>query len=187
MKQLILASKSPRRQELLKLTGYPFTICESNAEELTYTGGKVCDYVMKNARRKALKVQKNFPDGIILGADTVVAYQNRILGKPKDEQDAFHMLKALSGNIHEVYTGLCIADGNTILSDYERSLVKFRTLDEDEITNYINTGEPLDKAGAYGIQGLAAVFVKEIKGDFYNIVGLPVCKVNELLKERYHV
>ena len=187
MKQLILASKSPRRQELLKLTGYPFTICESRAEELTYTDGAVCDYVMENARRKALEVQKSFPDGIILGADTVVAFQNQILGKPKDEQDAFNMLNSLSGNIHEVYTGLCIADGDDIICEYERSLVKFRELDHDEIKKYIASGEPLDKAGAYGIQGLAAVFVKEIKGDFYNIVGLPVCKVNQLLKERYHV
>ena len=97
------------------------------------------------------------------------------------------MLDLLSGNVHEVYTGLCIADGNEIICDYEKSLVQFRELTKEEIENYIDSGEPMDKAGAYGIQGLAAVFVNQITGDFYNIVGLPVCKVNELLKERYHV
>lgn len=187
MKQLILASKSPRRRELLKLTGFPFTVCESNAEELAYTGEKVCEYVMENAKLKALEVQKKEPNSIVLGADTVVAFQNRILGKPKDKEDAAYMLKMLSGKIHEVYTGLCIADRDNIICDFERSLVKFRELEKEEIDDYVDSGEPMDKAGSYGIQGHAAIFVKEIKGDFYNIVGLPVCKVNELLKERYHV
>ena len=123
------------------------------------------------------------PDAVVIGADTIVVLDEAVLGKPKNEADAKKMLSALSGRSHEVYTGLAVLNGEQIYRHAECTKVDFRELTEDEIAGYIATGEPMDKAGAYGIQGRACVFIRGIQGDYYNVVGLPVCALHELLEQ----
>ena len=176
MKHIILASASPRRKEILELTDLDFDIMPSNAEEIT-TKTAPHEVVMELATIKAKDIyEKSDKQSMIVGADTVVAYQGQILGKPKNEADAKRMLSMLSGQTHEVYTGVCvIVDGET-KTFYEETKVTFYEISDEQIDHYIKSGEPMDKAGSYGIQGKAAIFIKGIKGDYYNVVGFPIAR-----------
>ncbi len=180
---LILASRSPRRCELLKLAGLEFKSVPSEGEEILPKGTSPQDAVVLLARQKAKEVAEKFPDDTVLGADTVVAANGRILGKPKDSADAYDMLRMLSGKIHSVYTGVCIKRGEKESSFFQKTDVEFYPLTDDEIYEYIATGEPMDKAGAYGIQEKGFFMVKRINGDYYNVVGLPVAETVRRLKK----
>lgn len=173
---LILASKSPRRIELLKLAGFNYEIIPAISEEKTDPLLTPCETVVNLACQKAAEVSASHPDDIVIGADTVVVYDNEIMGKPADCDDAFRMLKKLSGNIHSVYTGVCIRKGNNQRAFFEETKVEFYPLSDNEIREYIETGEPMDKAGAYGIQEKGSLLVKRIDGDYFNVVGLPLSR-----------
>lgn len=189
MENIILASASQRRQELLKRILENFQIIVSDFDESSIPfKNNIPSYVMNLAEGKARSVSKKIMDqdnNLIIGCDTIVAFNNRILGKPKDKKDAFEMLQALSDNEHEVYSGLAILDvkSNKIIKDFVCTKVKFSKLTSSQIEKYINTGDPMDKAGAYGIQGKAGVFVENINGCYYNVVGLPLNKLNSMLME----
>ena len=196
--ELILASASPRRRELLSLAGYDFTVEVSDAEEVLIPGTpqQLVEHLAflkaeDVARKHCHALSDTFADEeekvVIIGSDTVVAMDGEILGKPADEEDAFRMLSELSGKTHQVYTGVAIFllhEGkiNRHLVFSECTDVTMRKLDEEEIRDYIACGEPMDKAGAYGIQGKAAVFISGIHGDYYNVVGLPICRLKEIMK-----
>lgn len=185
-KKLILASASPRRRELLRMLGLDFAILVSNAEEAKGELPRFpAELVMALAARKAGEIAGLHPDALVIAADTIVVAGEEILGKPRDEADARRMLSFLSGRWHEVYTGVALvrAAEKESLVDYERTRVKFRPLSGEEIDRYIRSGEPMDKAGAYGIQGLGAVLVERIEGCFFNVVGLPLTKLTLMLKE----
>jgi septum formation protein len=179
---LILASSSPRRIELLKMAGYEFTVVPTDVSEEYLRGTPPMQIVEQLATRKAGAAAKLNPQDTVIGADTLVVLKGRVLGKPKDEADAKAMLKLLAGNVHQVYTGYCIISGTNVLVGHNCTSVEFYPLTEAEIDAYIATGEPLDKAGAYGIQGRGALLVKRIDGDFYNVMGLPIGKINRILK-----
>ena len=183
MHALILASASPRRRELLTNMGIPFTIHPSDADETV--SGAPEEMVRTLALRKAAQVAQAVGAGWIVGADTLVALDGRALGKPADADDAVHMLKALSGRAHDVFTGVCLMDAATGKRDLRvvGTKVFFRPLIEEEIRAYVATGEPMDKAGAYAIQGLAAMFVIGLDGDYYNVMGLPVCPLAMILRK----
>ncbi|MBR2954455.1 MAG: septum formation inhibitor Maf [Clostridia bacterium] len=174
--KLVLASKSPRRSEILKNAGIDFTVRVADADETIPEGTKPEDAVVFLAARKAMAVPRE-NDEVILGADTVVVLDGNILGKPKDKDDAFNMIKSLSGRVHSVFTGVCAIGDGISLTFAEETKVEFYPLSDDEIYDYINTNEPYDKAGAYGIQGLASKFIRGIEGDYFNVVGLPVSSV----------
>ncbi len=184
MQQLILASASPRRRELMAQAGLSFTVQVSEADE-TVTERRPDKIVEELALRKAMAVAKTVPGGTVIGADTIVAMDGTILGKPGTEEQAAEMLRMLSGKTHQVYTGVAILaqkDGREIRRVFsERTDVTFYPLEEDEINRYVATGEPMDKAGAYGIQGRAAIFVQEIHGDYNNVVGLPAARLYQEL------
>lgn len=176
MKHIILASGSPRRKEILDLAELDFGVMPSNAEEIT-TKTAPHEVVMELALIKAKDIyEKTDKQSMVVGADTVVAYQGQILGKPADKEDAKRMLFMLSGQTHEVYTGVCVIEDGEAKTFYEETKVTFYEISEDEIDHYIETGEPMDKAGSYGIQGKAAVFIKGIEGDYYNVVGFPIAR-----------
>lgn len=177
MSDLILASGSPRRKELLETAGIDFEIKVADVDEKIPDGASPQEAVMSLALQKAQAVAVDNPEKIVLGADTVVAYGGKILGKPKSEADAVKMLTELSGKVHTVCTGVALIKGDRVKSFCEVTEVEFHKLAEDEIINYVKTGEPMDKAGAYGIQGKGCVLVKKIDGDYFNVVGLPVSKV----------
>ncbi len=187
-KRLILASSSPRRAQLLKLIGLEFEIIDSklNERDEVYTVPEV--QVLELAEKKARKVAENISDGIIVGADTIVVLNNQMLGKPQTTNEARAMLRKLSGKTHTVYTGLAIIDkpSENIISDYERTLVTFRALNDREIAQYVQTRSPMDKAGAYGIQDQSAVFVTKIDGCFYNVMGFPLAKFYQTLQTFLH-
>ncbi len=183
---LILASKSPRRQQLLSKAGYEFTVDPATGEEILPDNITPGDAVLLLSRQKAAEVSLRHKGDIILGADTVVALDNKILGKPATKEDAFDMLSMLSGKTHSVYTGVCIISGDKEISFNSRTDVTFLTLTPSQIREYIATGEPMDKAGAYGIQGKGGAFVSSIKGDYDNVVGLPVKAVTDKLKEFFN-
>ena len=174
--KLVLASKSPRRSEILKNAGIDFTVRVADADETIPDGTKPEDAVVFLAARKALAVERA-DDETVLGADTIVVLDDKILGKPKDKDDAYNMIKSLSGRVHSVFTGVCAVGNGVSLTFAEETKVEFYPLSEDEINEYINTDEPYDKAGAYGIQGLASKFIRGIQGDYFNVVGLPVSSV----------
>ncbi len=190
MTRYILASKSPRRKELMELGGYTFDIITSDEEEVI-TSSIPSEVVMELSGQKALNVcnkvmsdvsyQSYIDDLIIIGADTIVAVDDLILGKPASEEDAFSMLKLLSGRSHEVYTGVTfvkIENGEVVKhSFYEETKVLFYEMTNEEILQYIATGDPMDKAGGYGIQSKAAKFVKSISGEYNNVVGLPIARI----------
>lgn len=179
---LILASASPRRRELMAYTGLPFEVITADAEEIKT--GEPEALVMENARRKAQAVARLHPGRLVLGADTVVCQERKVLGKPRDEQDARDMLRALSGKSHTVYTGVCVIGGDgqeRVCADASR--VDFVPLSEEAISWYIATGEPMDKAGAYAVQGRAGMFVRSISGSYSNVIGLPMALVRDMLKE----
>lgn len=181
---IILASKSPRRRDILTNAGYKFTIIEADTDENIPDSASPSEAVTDIAMQKALSVKKmilknqhEIKNTIIIAADTMVLKDGILLGKPKDSQDAFAMLKTLSGEWHEVYTGYAVLSGERRVMGCEVTSVKFRTLKDKEINDYINSGEPFDKAGSYGIQGRASAFIERVDGDFFNVIGLPICKI----------
>lgn len=177
MKQLILASASPRRHELLSLLDIPFTIFSADIDETISPNSTPEEVVQQLAYQKARAVADSYPNAIIIGCDTIVVHDGQILGKPTDSADAFRVLSQLSNHMHAVYTGVSIISANEKNCFYVKTDVSFWELSERDIKAYIDSGEPFDKAGSYGIQGKAALFVKEIKGDYYNVVGLPVSRL----------
>ncbi len=183
MKNIILATSSPRRKELMKLLEYDFETISSDIEEIINPKLKFDDLVMDLSFQKAYSVFKNHKDSIVLGFDTLVVIDNRILGKPKDEKEAKLFLSILSGKTHQVLTGCSILTKGYSKTCYSKATVSFSQLTEEEISKYVATKEPLDKAGAYGIQGYGAKFVKGINGDYYTIMGFPVAMVYQELKK----
>ena len=181
---VILASQSPRRKQLLEMLGMNFTVIPAKGEETVPAGAGPDETVRVLSLQKAAIVAADAdPEDVIIAADTIVWHNDKVLGKPRDEQEAARMLSALSGNTHQVYTGVTVRKGDKILSKAECTNVKFRKLSGSEIDAYIATGEPMDKAGAYGIQGVACLFVEGIEGDFFYVLGLPVCRLGKMLKE----
>jgi septum formation protein len=188
MEHLILASSSPRRKELLENIHLSFKVSSSDVDESFSNGLSPAEVVMELADRKAKAVAVSNPESFVLGADTIVVLDGSILGKPNDEQEAIEMLKKLSGNTHEVYTGVAIVSPKDSICFYEKTTVTFWELTETEINMYVSSGEPLDKAGAYGIQQLGSFLVKEIHGDYFSVVGLPVARtVRELRRAGFPV
>ena len=176
--KLVLASKSPRRSEILKNAGYDFTVRVADADETIPDGTKPEDAVVFLAARKAMAVERA-DDETVLGADTIVVLDDKILGKPKDREDAYNMLKALSGRMHSVFTGVCIIENGRSMTFAEETQVEFLPLSDDDIYKYIDTNDCYDKAGAYGIQGYASKFIRRIEGDYFNVVGLPISAIFE--------
>ncbi len=180
---LVLASASPRRQELLRNAGIPFEVQPAHIPEDPLPGEQAKDCAERLASEKALAVAKQRPRDIVLGADTVVVVDGQILGKPMDAADAARMLRLLSGREHQVITGVCmVANGQSSVAS-ETTTVTMSALTEKEIANYVATGEPMDKAGAYAIQGIASRWIPRIDGDYSNVVGLPVPLVWRMLRE----
>ena len=183
--RLILASASPRRRELLQQAGFAFDVRAPSVDEVPLPSETAEAFARRAARDKALDVAAAAPsDSLVLGADTVVVTDNEILGKPADAPDAARMIHLLSGVTHRVITGVCVvrAPARVEALAHETTFVTFSVLDEQEIASYVASGEPFDKAGAYGIQGLASKFVTRIEGCYFNVVGLPVALVYDLLK-----
>ncbi|MDD2443917.1 MAG: Maf family protein [Desulfotomaculaceae bacterium] len=185
MKEIVLASKSPRRFELLKQIGLNFRILACEVDETPPPGLSPPRLVETLALRKATTAAGMLSEGIVIGADTVVVLRGLLLGKPSDREDAVRMLMLLQGTVHEVFTGVALVDAGSrrFLSGYEMTRVFFRPLDVEEIRRYAATGEPLDKAGAYGAQGLGACFISRLEGCYTNVVGLPLAKLVEMLKQ----
>ncbi len=180
--KIILASQSPRRRELLERMGITdFKVIPARGEEIATRTLTTDQLVEELSRRKCAEVAALRPKDLVIAADTMVFVNNRALGKPHSEEEAARMLAALSGRLHTVYTGVTVSlEGKTITS-HEMTSVRFRTLAQADIIRYIATGEPMDKAGAYGIQGYGSVLVESISGDFYNVMGLPVCRLARML------
>lgn len=188
MYDIVLASGSPRRREILQGLGLRFRVEVSGADETIEPECPPYLAVERLSLLKAADVAKSQPEkALVIGADTVVVLNHEILGKPKDEADAVRMLSALSGREHSVLTGISAvrrSDGKGV-SVYEETKVRFRALSEHEILQYVRTGEPMDKAGAYGIQGIGSLLVEKIDGDYFNVVGLPVCRLARMLAEEF--
>lgn len=184
--KIVLASASPRRKELMEMLGVQnLEIIPAKGEEKAPKNVSPDELVKILSSQKAAEVAAmGHEKDIVIGADTIVWAHGRVYGKPKSEAEAKEMLQSLSGNTHEVYTGVTVINNGSVLSRSECSVVTFRELDEREIDAYIATKEPMDKAGAYGAQGKAALFVKSIDGDFFNVMGLPLCCLGEMLKEQ---
>ncbi|MDX8044422.1 Maf family protein [Gracilibacillus sp. S3-1-1] len=180
---LILASSSPRRQELLKQVHIPFTIRKPDVDESQITITDPAEKVKQLALRKGRQVPIQNNNEVILAADTIVAFENNIFEKPKSKLDAYQMLQKLSGNTHEVYTGVMLRSTNKELLFTECTTVHFWTLTDEEIDAYLATNDAYDKAGGYGIQSVGAMFVKGINGDYYNVVGLPLSTVVRQLRD----
>ena len=178
--QLILASQSPRRRELLGLFQIPFTVRVADVDETMEPGADPASQVGLVSRRKALAVTRDAED-VVVAADTVVVCEGRILGKPGTPEQAEEMLQLLSGRDHQVMTGLTVLRGDRTKTVTEVTDIHFRQLSPGEIRRYVQSGEPMDKAGAYGIQGGAALFAEKMVGDYYNVMGLPVCKLYDIL------
>lgn len=180
-KRIILASGSPRRRELLSRMGYEFEIQLPDVDE--NVSGKVSEVVLILSRRKAMAVAEKNDNGIVIASDTLVSLNGETLGKPCDEADAYRMLRTLSGNTHEVFTGVTIIDAQNGKTESRsvRTGVCFRELSDQEINDYIASGEPMDKAGAYGIQGGAGKFVERLEGSYENVIGFPVDEVEDML------
>ncbi len=186
--RIVLASKSPRRIELLKGLGLDPEIMPADVDEsIDGVTESPCDAVTLLASRKAQAIAEKLcdDDALIIAADTLVYKDKKLLGKPSDEKEAFSMLSSLSDDSHSVYTGICVAHGGRLAKKAVETKVFFRKLSTDEIENYIRSGDPMDKAGAYGIQGRACLFVKGIKGDYFNVVGLPMTDLFEMIKEEF--
>ena len=181
-KKLVLASASPRRSEILSVAGFEFDIIPSKAEEIS-EGLPPEEAARVNALLKAKDVMNKSSDGVVSGADTVVTIDGEILGKPKDREDAFNMLKSLSGRKHYVVTGYAVISEDFEISAFCSTEVVFRKLSDKEIYAYIDTLEPMDKAGSYAIQEKGSLFIESMTGDFFNVVGLPVSEIAEILKK----
>ena len=180
--QIILASQSPRRQELLGLMKIPYIVRIADIDETMDPAQAPFDEVVRISRRKALAIEKE-KDDLIIAADTIVVCDGKVLGKPHSAEEAKQMLRSLSGRTHQVMTGVTVLRADALHSHTEVTDVTFRTLSDRQIEAYVATGEPMDKAGSYGIQGGAALFVEGISGDYYNVVGLPVCKLQQMLEQ----
>jgi len=181
---VILASRSPRRQELLRQIGVPFRCINPNVEERRLDNELPSDFVLRMAREKARSVQTEISSErtpVILSADTVVVCDQRVMGKPRNRDDAVNMLSALSNNDHRVFTAVAVTQGPDLAVLLSETIVEFKEIDEVQIDQYWKTGEPIDKAGAYAIQGLGGVFVKQIKGSYSGVVGLPLFETSMLL------
>ena len=183
MTDIILASASPRRSELMTLAGFRFDVICADIDEIVPEKALPQEVVMSLALQKAQAVAKDHRKSAVVGSDTVVALDGKILGKPRSEKEAAEMLRSLSGRIHKVFTGVAIVCGEKVTSFFDETEVEFYPLTDQEILDYIATGEPMDKAGAYGIQGRGAVLVKRINGDYFNVMGLPISKVYRELKD----
>jgi nucleoside triphosphate pyrophosphatase len=187
---LVLASASPRRQEILRNAGIPFVVQPSDVPEIPLNGEAPKAYAERLAREKALAISQQRPQDFVLGADTVVVINGEILEKPKDVDDALRMLRHLSGKTHRVITGICLAEpllrteNRELRTASETTLVTMIALSEEDIRAYVATGEPMDKAGAYAIQGIASRWISRIEGDYFNVVGLPIALVYRMLQER---
>ncbi len=180
---IVLASKSPRRKELLGLLDLDFQIITADIDETMNPSLPVADEVARLSFEKAAAIKPRVSDDtIIISADTVVELDEKVMGKPKDKIDAFNMLKSLSGNTHNVLSGVTVMQGDKHITKTVTTAVSFRTLTDEEINAYIETNEPMDKAGSYGIQGRGSKFVSGIVGDYFNVVGLPVCELSLMLK-----
>ena len=179
--QLILASASPRRKELLGLFHIPFTIRVADIDETMDENKAPFDEVARVSRLKALVIARE-PEDLVIAADTIVVCQGKVLGKPKTEAEAVEMLSLLSGRDHQVMTGCTVVREDASVTFTEVTDLHFRPLSRKEIENYVASGEPMDKAGAYGIQGGAALFCERMVGDYYNVMGLPVCRLGQVLK-----
>ena len=179
---LILASASPRRQELLKLFGIPFCVKVADIDETMDPEKSPFDEVARVSRKKAMAIPHGEED-VVIAADTIVVCQGRVLGKPHSEAEAAEMLQLLSGRDHQVMTGCSILRGEHCETFTEVTDLHFRPLRQSEIARYVASGEPMDKAGSYGIQGGAALFCEKMTGDYYNVMGLPVCRLGEVLRK----
>lgn len=179
--ELILASQSPRRKELLALFGIPFIVRVADIDETMDLNRPPYDEVARVSRCKALAVERE-PDAVVIAADTIVVCAGRVLGKPRSEAEAREMLRLLSGRDHQVMTGVTILHGEKAITFTEVTDLHFRELTDREICRYVESGEPMDKAGAYGIQGGAALFCERMVGDYYNVMGLPVCRLGTELR-----
>ena len=178
--KLVLASRSPRRAELLTAAAVAFTVRAADVDETPLDGERPADYVVRVARDKALAIPRQ-PDEVVLAADTTVVLDSEIFGKPADAAAATRMLAALAGRRHEVITGVCLIRGSEVLTDWTSTAVWFGPMSPGEIEEYVASGEPMDKAGAYAIQGLASRYIERIDGSYSNVVGLPVALVYRML------
>ena len=179
---LILASQSPRRKELLGLFHIPFTVRVADINEAMDPALPPAEEVARVSRAKAMAVSRN-EDDVVIAADTIVVLDHQALGNPRDAADAVGMLTALSGRDHQVMTGVTVLKGEKALTHTEVTDIHFRPLSQKEILDYVATGEPMDKAGSYGIQGGAALFAEKLQGDYYNVMGLPVCRLWQMLQQ----
>ena len=186
---IILASASPRRKEILENANVKFDVIKSTIDEVILDQELPSQVVMRLAFEKCMDIASKNENDLVIGADTIVVLDNIILGKPKDKEDATSMIKKLSGKTHQVITGISLVNLNVNkkIIDYVVSNVKFKDLSEEDIKDYIQTNESLDKAGAYGIQGYGAMLVEEIQGDYFNIVGLPISRLSDLLKKHFSI
>jgi septum formation protein len=186
IESLVLASASPRREELLRSAGLSFDIVPSGIEETSGEGESAREMAKRWAMEKAMSVSRHRPGEWVLGADTIVVLEGTVFGKPTNHEEASAMLRKLSGRAHEVITGICLAHHTRRFTKAAHVLteVRFRALSDDEIRAYVATGEPLDKAGAYGIQGRGAALVRSVQGSYTNVVGLPLCEVLEWLLDQ---
>lgn len=183
---LVLASASPRRRELLGMLGLDFAVCPTDADESLPEGVSPDETVKELSRRKAITAKgKCDKNSLVIAADTMVFADGSLLGKPHDRAEAYDMLKMLSGNIHTVHSGITLSYDSITLSRAVSTEVHFRELSDEEIYRYIDSGEPFDKAGGYGVQGGAALFVSSIVGDYYNVVGLPMCELECMLRDAF--
>ena len=183
---IILASTSPRRRELMDLMGLRYEILAPEGEEIFNPSLSPADLVQQLARQKGENVAaRSGDDALVIAADTVVALGSWVLGKPRDAADAVAMLTALSGKAHSVFTGVCMFGQGKIVVESEETLVHMRPLSQAEIAAYVDSGEPMDKAGAYGIQGGASRFIPRIEGDYFNVMGFPVCRIGQMLANHF--
>ncbi len=187
MPQIILASKSPRRRELFSLITRDFLAVEADVDEHVYSALPAKEQAEKLALSKCLFAAERYPESIVVGCDTLVELGGVVFGKPLDEADAARILKALSGNTHNVYTGAAIRLPSETVSFCQKTEVTFLPMTDREIEEYVLTGDPLDKAGAYGIQGMAARYIRGITGDYFNVLGLPISEIYHLLRNRNFV
>jgi septum formation protein len=186
---VILASSSPRRRELLTLAGIPHEVIPADIDESIHDGELPAPHAERLARTKAETIARNHPDALVIAADTIVVLDGRIMGKPRDTAEAVGMLRALSGREHTVVTGVACAINGRLVSGVEEVSVTFRALDDDEIHEYVATGEPMDKAGAYGIQGYGATIVRRIDGDYFAVMGLSLVRLVDMMQQlgvHYH-
>lgn len=184
MPEIVLASQSPRRNELLRHAFFSFITVPSDADETIPAGLSPAESAVAIAKRKVSDVKNRVaPGSLIIGADTIVVCDGKLLGKPRSEPEAREMLTLLSGRTHTVYTGLVLSQDEKEITGFEATDVTFRKLTPEMISSYISTGEPMDKAGAYGIQEKGAFLVEKINGDYFNVVGLPLCRLGKMLEE----